>query len=140
MGNTTRSAETIHLLINSFNHQCVLGPCKDLGRFTWRFRNLVRYSVGFLWTSDQPITNASTYTEHSTKWEDRHPCLKRFRPHDLSIQAIKTFASDRAATGGWVGPRAGLDTEATGKILCPCWGSNLHRPVVHPAHRSNGKL
>jgi hypothetical protein len=27
-------------------------------------------------------------------------------------------------TGGWEGPRAGLDTEATGKILCPCRGSN----------------
>jgi hypothetical protein len=25
---------------------------------------------------------------------------------------------------------AGLDTEARGKILCPCWGSNLDRPVV----------
>jgi hypothetical protein len=25
-------------------------------------------------------------------------------------------------TGGWVGPRAGLDTEARGKILCPCRG------------------
>jgi hypothetical protein len=33
-------------------------------------------------------------------------------------------------TGGWVGPRAGLDTEATGKILCLCQGSNLDRPVV----------
>jgi hypothetical protein len=35
-------------------------------------------------------------------------------------------------TGGWVGPRAGLDTEATGKILCPCRGSNPDRPVVQP--------
>jgi hypothetical protein len=32
--------------------------------------------------------------------------------------------------GGWVGPRAGLDIEDTGKILCPCRGSNLDRPVV----------
>jgi hypothetical protein len=32
-------------------------------------------------------------------------------------------------TGGWVGPRAGPDTEDRGKILCPCRGSNLHRPV-----------
>jgi hypothetical protein len=31
-----------------------------------------------------------------------------------------------------VGPRAGLDTEARGKILCPCRGSNLYRPVVQP--------
>jgi hypothetical protein len=33
-------------------------------------------------------------------------------------------------TGGLVGPRAGLDTEARGKILCPCRGSNPDRPVV----------
>jgi hypothetical protein len=26
--------------------------------------------------------------------------------------------------GGWVGPRAGLDTEAGRKVLCPCRGSN----------------
>jgi hypothetical protein len=29
-----------------------------------------------------------------------------------------------------VGPRTGLDTEAIGKILCPCRGSNPNRPVV----------
>jgi hypothetical protein len=38
-------------------------------------------------------------------------------------------------TGGWVGPRAGLDTEERGKILCPCRGSNPHRPVVQPVVR-----
>jgi hypothetical protein len=32
-------------------------------------------------------------------------------------------------TGGWVGPRAGLDTEAGGKILCPRRGSNPDRPA-----------
>jgi hypothetical protein len=32
-------------------------------------------------------------------------------------------------TGGWVGLRAGLDTEDRGKILCLCWGSNPGRPV-----------
>jgi hypothetical protein len=31
-----------------------------------------------------------------------------------------------------VGPRAGLDTEARGKILCPRRGSNPDRPVVQP--------
>jgi hypothetical protein len=32
-------------------------------------------------------------------------------------------------TRGWVGPRAGLDAEARGKILCLCRGSNPGRPV-----------
>jgi hypothetical protein len=38
-------------------------------------------------------------------------------------------------TGGWVGPRAGLDTEARGKILCPCRGSNTDRLVIQPVVR-----
>jgi hypothetical protein len=38
-------------------------------------------------------------------------------------------------TGGWVGPRAGLDTEDRGKILCLCRGSNLDRPVVQSVVR-----
>jgi hypothetical protein len=38
-------------------------------------------------------------------------------------------------TGGWVGPRAGLDTEARGKILYPRRESNPDRPVVQPVVR-----
>jgi hypothetical protein len=39
-------------------------------------------------------------------------------------------------TGGWVGPSAGLDTEAREKkILCPCRGSNIARPVVQAVVR-----
>jgi hypothetical protein len=33
-------------------------------------------------------------------------------------------------TGDWVGPRAGLDTEVRGKILCLYRGSNTDHPVV----------
>jgi hypothetical protein len=38
-------------------------------------------------------------------------------------------------TGGWVGLRAGLDTEARGKILCSCRGSKPDRPVVQSVVR-----
>jgi hypothetical protein len=36
-------------------------------------------------------------------------------------------------TGGWVGPRAGLDTEDRGKIFCLCRGSNPGFPVCSQA-------
>jgi hypothetical protein len=50
-------------------------------------------------------------------------------------------------TGGWVGPRAGLDTEVRGKILSPLQGSeprSLGRPdrsqtlycLSYPAHKA----
>jgi hypothetical protein len=38
-------------------------------------------------------------------------------------------------TGGWVGPRAGLDTEDRGQILCPCRGSNLTELPGSPQSR-----
>jgi hypothetical protein len=38
-------------------------------------------------------------------------------------------------TGGWVGPRAGLDKEDRGKLLCPCRGSKPDRSVVQPVVR-----
>jgi hypothetical protein len=38
-------------------------------------------------------------------------------------------------TGGWVGLRAGLDTEARGKNPLPRRGSNPDRPVVQPVVR-----
>jgi hypothetical protein len=38
-------------------------------------------------------------------------------------------------TGGWVGPRAGLNIEATRKILCPRRESNPDSLVVQPVVR-----
>jgi hypothetical protein len=38
-------------------------------------------------------------------------------------------------TGGWVGPTAGLDTVARGKILCLCRGTNLIARFVQPVAR-----
>jgi hypothetical protein len=38
-------------------------------------------------------------------------------------------------TGGWVSPRASLDTGDRRKILCPCRGSNPDHPVVQPVVR-----
>jgi hypothetical protein len=41
-----------------------------------------------------------------------------------------------------VGPRAGLDSEVRGKILCLCRGSDLDRPVVQSVvkHCTDGAI
>jgi hypothetical protein len=52
----------------------------------WRFRNLLKHTVGLLWTSDQPVAKASTYTgQHNTETqgaglEPTIPVTKRPRP------------------------------------------------------------
>jgi hypothetical protein len=55
------------------------------------------------------------------------------RPGRAFTPGERTLGTHR--TGGWVGPRAGLDTEARGKILCPCRGSNPNRTVVQSVVR-----
>jgi hypothetical protein len=65
---------------------------------TGGFVTLLRNSVGLLWTSDQLVAKASTYTQHTKTRTDIHT-LSGIRTHGLSVKAIKTFASDRAATG-----------------------------------------
>jgi hypothetical protein len=55
---------------------------------------------------------------------------QRHAPAALLLPGERTPGTH--CTGGWVGPRAGLDTEDRGKIRCPCRGSNPDRPVVQP--------
>ena len=43
-------------------------------------------SVGFLWTSDQPEAETSTW-QHTTLITDRHPCPGGIRTHNLSRRA-----------------------------------------------------
>jgi hypothetical protein len=110
---------------------------------------LFRHLVG-LWTSDQPVANVSTHTRqqkkqscpttrHEGAWGERRYSFYSFLTSALDGGEWSASRPDRAlsrertpgahCTGGWVGLRAGLDTEARGKILCPCRGSNPDRPV-----------
>jgi hypothetical protein len=52
-----------------------------------------------------------------------------------ALRPGRAFTPGTHCTGGWVGPRAGLDTEDRGKILFPCRGSNPDRQVVQPVVR-----
>jgi hypothetical protein len=56
--------------------------------------------------------------------------------HDPTALCPGERTPDTHCTGGWVGLRAGLDTEVRGKILCPCRGSNPNRPVVQSVVRT----
>jgi hypothetical protein len=61
-----------------------------------RYRNLFRHSIRLLWTNDQPVAKASTYKgQHDIETH----ALRGIRTQDVSVQAIKTFSSDRPATG-----------------------------------------
>jgi hypothetical protein len=59
---------------------------------------------------------------------------------NVSITPQSRFTPGTHWTGGWVGPRAGLDTEDTGKILCLCRGSKPDRHVVQPVVKTPFRL
>jgi hypothetical protein len=75
----------------------------------------------------------------------RHFGERRYSSQSFTISALdgSEWSASRPGertpgthcTGGWVGPRAGADTEVGGKILCLCWGSNPDRPIVQPVAR-----
>jgi hypothetical protein len=84
-------------------------------------------------------------TRHGEAWEERR-YSSSFTTSVLDGGEWSASRPDRAlpsgkgppgthCTGGWVGLRAGLDTQARGKILSPCRGSNPDRPVVQPVVR-----
>jgi hypothetical protein len=92
--------------------------------------NGLRFLVIFL----SPSRRRCSVTRHEGAWGER-----RYSSYSFSTSALdggEWLASrpGRALpqgkrppgthwTGGWVGPRAGLDAEARGKILCLCRGS-----------------
>jgi hypothetical protein len=89
---------------------------------------------------------SSPTTRHGGAWGER-----RYSSHSFTTSALgrgewlasrpgRAFTPGERTpgtpcTGGWVGPKAGLDTEVRGKILCPCRGSDPDRPVVQPVVR-----
>jgi hypothetical protein len=89
---------------------------------------------------------SSPATRHGGAWRERRYSSYSFTTSALDGSEWSASRPGRAftpgertpgthCTGGWVGLRAGLDTEDRGKILCPCRGSNPDRPVVQPVVR-----
>jgi hypothetical protein len=70
-----------------------------------------------------------SFTTSALDWGEGGQChaRRRFTPGERT--------PGTHSTGGWVGSRAGLDTEVGGKISYPCRGSNLDCPVVQSVAR-----
>jgi hypothetical protein len=54
--------------------------------------------VELLWTSDQPVAKACTYTGQRRKRRKIIHAFSGIQTHDLSVQAINAYTSDLAAT------------------------------------------
>jgi hypothetical protein len=68
-------------------------------QFTITFEVIISTFGRTPWMGDQPEAKPLPTQESTTqKDKDKHPCLSRIRTHDLSVQAIKAFASDRSAS------------------------------------------
>jgi hypothetical protein len=95
------------------------------------------------WPGFETATFASSgqHTNHATEALGR----KEYSSYSFTTSAVDGVSGQRHAlavlyprertpcthcTGGWVGPRAGLNTEDTGKSFSLCRGSNLDRLVV----------
>jgi hypothetical protein len=55
--------------------------------------------VGLLWTSDQLVAKASAYTTQHRNMRTNIHALSGILTNGLSVQAIKTYASEGTTTG-----------------------------------------
>jgi hypothetical protein len=141
-GLTTLPRKTQYLLRNTTHnlrsgriiwHNLSTG--KDMRFGTWNVRSL--YRSGSLKTVAK---QSSPATRHAGSWGEWRYSSYSFLTTSLrwGEWSASSFGAalcpgegtpDTHCTGGWVGLRAGLDTEVRGQILCPCRGSNPDRPV-----------
>jgi hypothetical protein len=91
----------------------------------------------------QTKKQSSPATRHGGAWRERRyssysfltSALDGVNRHAPAALCPGVRIPGTHCTGGWVGLRAGLDTEARVKILCPWRGSNPDRPVVQSVVR-----
>jgi hypothetical protein len=100
-----------------------------------------------LHSSLQKKKKISPATCHSGAWGQRRYSSYTFLTSVLhggewsASRPVRTLPREKIpgthCTGGWVGPRAGLDTEVRGDILCPCRESKPDRSVVQSVVNSS---
>jgi hypothetical protein len=113
---------------------------------SWALSKILGWTDQGGWDGRSIKVKVKQSTRHGGAWRERRYSSYSFTTSALDRGEWSASRPGRAlppgkgppgtqCRGGWVGPRAGLDTEARGKILCPCRGSNPDRPVVQPVVR-----
>jgi hypothetical protein len=134
-----------HNLISSTNINREIGQDQFLNNLTVRSAMLilfdtnknvhqksVTYTSMYLYQQGCPATvmlapGEKMYSSYSLLTSALHGVSGQRQP--LPRFALGERTSGSHCKGGWVGLRAGLDTEARGKILCLCPGSTSGSPV-----------
>jgi hypothetical protein len=92
-------------------------PINTLGNFVF---------TTCVWSGHKAILKNCTTIRHEGVWRERISSSYSFSTSALDWARPRFSPGERTpgthCTGGWVGPRAGLDTEARGKITCLCQG------------------
>jgi hypothetical protein len=94
---------------------------------------LFRHLLGLLWTTDQPVAKASTYTgQYNTERRGQTSIIEGDSTHDLSVQAVKAYTSGLAATGtGQTGPPTQLITVLPGMWEIYVTAESQFRRTLH---------
>jgi hypothetical protein len=88
---------TSTLFINSFSCSSHLEHKAPFGVSV--ITHILRHKVGLLWTSDQPVAKASTYTgQHNIHKIQTSMPRSGFEPAIPTTNRLQTYALDRAAT------------------------------------------
>jgi hypothetical protein len=115
-------------------------PGTDTAQSSWTLQQKSSLFIIFLYTFCSPPIR------HGGAWGERRYSSYSFSTSALDGGGWSASRLGRAftpgertpgthCTGGWVSLRAGMDTEVTGKTLCPHRRSSPDRPVVQPVVR-----
>jgi hypothetical protein len=124
--------QDVHLKYLPVLNQCPLPSETDSELSLLSYRNIIQLKLSH-YTPRRRLGGEEVYLLHILDLGTRWGWVVSVTPRPRFSPGERTPGTH--CTGGWVGPRAGLDTEVRGKILCLYHGSNPDLPVVQPVSR-----